>query len=108
MTQLGLTVMVPVFLCILAGRYLDSRFGLNLTFFLMVLGFLAGMSGAWRLAASVSAMERKERERERNGQLEKWKTEHPSESQAKCPKRQSRVIKQKENLHGKKYEEPDC
>ena len=54
--------MVPVFLCIFAGRYIDSRFGTNWTFVLMILGFLAGVSSAWRLAARVAAMERKELE----------------------------------------------
>ena len=32
-TQLGLSVMVPVFVCILAGSWIDRHAGTNLTIF---------------------------------------------------------------------------
>ncbi len=98
--------MVPVFLCIFSGWYIDSRFGTNWTFVLMILGFLAGVSSAWRLAARVAAMERKELEQRKKEQLERWKTEHGPDDWKRCPKKQSRVMKQEENLYGKKYEDP--
>ncbi len=100
--------MVPVFLCIFAGRWIDSQFGTRCTLFLMFLGFLAGISCAWRLAAGVSRMERREKEAERLEQLEKWQQKHTGEAEVKRPKRKSRVIKEEEKRYGENDKGPGC
>lgn len=63
-TQLGLSVMVPVFVCILAGSWLDRHAGTNLTFFFLVLGFLAGGLSGYRMAKATLRMNEREEQRE--------------------------------------------
>ena len=41
-TQLGLSVMTPVFLCVFAGYYIDTHYGTRLILPLLVLGVLSG------------------------------------------------------------------
>ncbi len=58
--QLGISVMVPVFVCILAGYYIDRYAGTKLILLFMVLGFLAGGSNAYKLAKATLAMNERE------------------------------------------------
>lgn len=70
-TQLGLSVMVPVFVCILAGVWIDKHAGTNLTIFLMFLGFLTGGWSGYKVAMTTLRMnEREEKEEERIAQQE--------------------------------------
>lgn len=41
-TQLGISVMTPVFLCVFAGYYVDTRYGTSLMLPLLILGVLSG------------------------------------------------------------------
>ena len=41
-TQLWLSVMTPVFLCVFAGYYIDTHYGTRLILPLLVLGVLSG------------------------------------------------------------------
>ncbi len=41
-TQLGLSVMTPVFLCVFAGYYIDTHYGTRLILLLLILGVLSG------------------------------------------------------------------
>lgn len=41
-TQISLYVMVPIFLCLGIGIWLDARFGWNTTLILMIVGIAAG------------------------------------------------------------------
>ena len=41
-TQLGISVMTPVFLCVFAGYYVDTRYGTSLILPLLILGVLSG------------------------------------------------------------------
>ncbi len=52
-TQLGLHVMVPIFLCVLVGVWIDKEFGLSTTVVLLILGILAGGRNAYILAMRV-------------------------------------------------------
>lgn len=52
-SQLGISVMVPVFLCVFAGIMLDNHFGTSLTVWLLFLGIMAGGRNAYILAKSV-------------------------------------------------------
>ena len=63
-TQLGLSVMVPVFVCILAGSWIDRHAGTNLTIFLMFLGFLAGGWNGYKVAMTTLRMNEQEEKKE--------------------------------------------
>ena len=52
-TQLGISVMVPLFLCILVGVTIDKYFGTSTTVWFMLIGMLAGGRNAYILAKSV-------------------------------------------------------
>ena len=52
-TQLGISVMVPIALCVGAGVLIDRHFGTWWTVPLLVLGILAGGRNAYVLAMSV-------------------------------------------------------
>ena len=58
-TQLGLSVLAPVFLCVAFGIFLDRQFGLSTVFLFLILGILAGGRNAYRLAKQVSSTEEK-------------------------------------------------
>lgn len=86
-TQLGLNVMVPVFVCIFAGYYIDRYAGTKLTLLFLILGFLAGGLNAYRMAKATIAMNEKEEreeeervrmERQKNGQANVHKPKQPS------------------------------
>lgn len=52
-TQLGISVMVPVFLCIFVGVMVDKYFHTSTTVWLLFLGILAGGRNAYILAKNV-------------------------------------------------------
>lgn len=52
--QLGLCVMVPLFIGVGAGMWLDSRFGGCWTLILMIVGLAAGARSAYVLAKSMT------------------------------------------------------
>lgn len=50
-TQFGIDMIVPIFLCSMLGRWLDGRFGTSWIFVLMFfVGAAAGASNVYRLA----------------------------------------------------------
>lgn len=61
-TQLGLSVVTPIFLCIFAGYQLDTRFGTKSMVPLLLLGVLAGGRSAWLLAKRTLLVEQQEDE----------------------------------------------
>ncbi len=52
-TQLGLSVMVPIFLCLALGIYIDGKFSTWFTIPLLFAGILAGGRNAYILAKGV-------------------------------------------------------
>lgn len=68
-TQLGLSVVTPVFLCIFAGYQLDTRFGTKTMVPFLILGVLAGGRCAWVLARRTMEQETKEDERLRRERM---------------------------------------
>lgn len=62
-TQLGLSVMTPIFLCIFIGYQIDSRLGTSWMIPLLILGVAAGGRMAWQLAGKVLEQERREDEK---------------------------------------------
>lgn len=64
-TQLGLSVVTPIFLCIFAGYQLDTRLGTKSMVPLLLLGVLAGGRSAWLLAKRTLLAEQQEDETDR-------------------------------------------
>ena len=52
-TQLGIHIMVPVFLCLFIGIWIDKKFGTATVLIFLVLGILAGGRNAYILAKGV-------------------------------------------------------
>lgn len=52
-SQLGISVMVPVFLCLFAGHMIDKYFDVSTILIFLVLGMLAGGRNAYILARGV-------------------------------------------------------
>lgn len=66
-TQLGISVIVPIFLCLFVGIWLDSRFSTWFTIPFLILGFLAGGRNAYIMAKdSIRMDERKKKKDEEN------------------------------------------
>lgn len=53
-TQLGIHMLTPIFLCVAIGVFLDSRFSTYFTLPLLVLGILAGGRNTYLLASSAN------------------------------------------------------
>lgn len=54
-SQLGISMIVPIFLCTFAGVKLDEKFGTSLTVLLIILGVLAGARNVYVLVRQASA-----------------------------------------------------
>lgn len=48
--QLGISMLVPIFLCIGIGIWIDQTFETNLLVLFLILGFLTGGRNVWMLA----------------------------------------------------------
>lgn len=48
-TQLGISILAPVFLCVYLGSFLDTRFGWSTFVPLLILGILSGVRNAYIL-----------------------------------------------------------
>lgn len=46
-SQLGISIVVPIFLCTFLGVFLQERFSISITVWLIVLGVLAGGRNAY-------------------------------------------------------------
>lgn len=53
-TQLGISVMVPIFLCVLLGSFLDDKFGTSTFVPLLILGILAGIRNCYIILKKVT------------------------------------------------------
>lgn len=53
-SQLGISIIVPVLLCTVIGVFLDKKFSCSLTIPLIILGVLAGVRNAYVLVRHVS------------------------------------------------------
>lgn len=81
-TQLGISVLAPIFLCIFIGYQVDSRYGMKTLIPLLILGVLAGGKSAWHLALKALEQERREDEavlQERQSQGERTGSSRPKQ-----------------------------
>ena len=69
-TQLGLSIMVPVFVCIFIGYCIDKYAGTHVALFFLILGFLAGGMNGYKLVNTTVAMNEKEEKEERERKLQ--------------------------------------
>ena len=98
-TQLGLSVITPIFLCIFAGYQIDTRFGTKWMIPLLILGTLAGGRSAWIMVKKVLEAEVREDER-----LAEQARQERSSAGTSNPKQPSRIrgvgpVKDKEKEH---------
>lgn len=59
-TQLGLSMLAPVILCVFLGYWLDGKFGWYTTIPLLILGILAGARNTYLLVKQIQERERKD------------------------------------------------
>ncbi|MCR5517300.1 MAG: AtpZ/AtpI family protein [Lachnospiraceae bacterium] len=48
-TQIGISMMTPIFLCIFVGYKIDEHFNTSFTIIFLILGFLAGIRNCYIL-----------------------------------------------------------
>lgn len=60
-TQIGLSILAPIILCIFTGNWLDQKFGWNTTVVLLLLGILAGVRNCWMLLKKLQGLEDKKK-----------------------------------------------
>ncbi|MGN0317206.1 MAG: AtpZ/AtpI family protein [Lachnospira sp.] len=79
-SQISISVMVPTFLCLAVGLWLDKKLGTSLSVPLLFIGMLAGARNAYVLAKSTIESEEKKRkrmqEREIQEKVERYNKEH--------------------------------
>ena len=52
-SQLGISFMVPVFLCIFIGSWIDKKFGTSTILVFVIVGILAGMRNSYILIMGI-------------------------------------------------------
>lgn len=95
-TQLGLCVVTPVFLCIFIGYQIDTRFGVKTMVPMLILGVLAGGRCAWQMAKRTLLEEQKEDE-----QIRRERSAGDSRTGISKPKQPSRIRKDVPTADGK-------
>ena len=63
-TQLGISMLAPLILCVCVGIWLDDTFGWSTTAVLVVLGIMAGARNTWMLAQQVGLPRQKRRKKD--------------------------------------------
>ncbi len=105
-SQLGLCVVAPVFLCIFIGYQLDARFGWKVMIPMVILGVLGGARCAWQMAVRVLEEDQKEdarlRQEARRTQPRTGVTrpKQPSRIRTEDLRRAEDGQKEEENDHG--------
>lgn len=79
-TQLGISMLVPVFLCVVLGLWIDRTFHTSLTLVFLVLGFLSGGRNVWILAKHEGERQSSHvRKRNQYDLMKGWKEEEEDE-----------------------------
>ena len=69
-SQIGINMLVPVFICVAVGVWLDNRFHTWFTLPLLILGIAAGARNAYALAMDTIRMDEKRRKKEQEEQIQ--------------------------------------
>ena len=72
-TQLGISVMTPIFLCIFAGCWVDNHFGTKTVLLFLLLGVLAGGRCGYHMAKITFLAGEKDDRKEREEQSKNQK-----------------------------------
>lgn len=94
-TQLGISVMTPIFLCIFAGYYADTHFGTNTMVFFLLIGVLAGGRCGWQMAKMTFMAGEREKKREEE-EKQKMAESSPKYKAVSKPKEPSRIRQQRQ------------
>ncbi len=63
-SQLGISVLLPILLCVFAGVWIDDRFGTQLTVVFIILGVLAGVRNAYVMLQKIVTDMKEEQDEE--------------------------------------------
>lgn len=63
-SQLGISVVLPILLCVFAGVWIDDRFGTQLTVVFIILGVLAGVRNAYVMLQKIVTDMKEEQDEE--------------------------------------------
>lgn len=61
-TQVGISMLAPVLLCILLGIFVQKQFSIDLMLLWIILGILAGCRNSWKLLAQVQRSDKDKNE----------------------------------------------
>lgn len=87
-TQLGLSILTPIFLCIFIGYQIDSRTGMKSMVLLLILGVLAGGRCAWQIVRGALKQEQRE-----ETQILRERYNRTERTGISKPKQPSRILK---------------
>ena len=90
-TQLGLSVMTPVFLCVFAGYYIDTHYGTRLILPLLVLGVLSGGRCGYVMAKNTFHVNEKQEAAEDAERAAEKAKPRPRYQEVSRPKTASRI-----------------
>ena len=90
-TQLGLSVMTPVFLCVFAGYYIDTHYGTRLILPLLVLGVLSGGRCGYVMAKKTFHVNEKQEAAEDAERAAEKAKQRPRYQEVSRPKTASRI-----------------
>lgn len=90
-TQLGLSVMTPVFLCVFAGYYIDTHYGTRLILPLLILGVLSGGRCGYVMAKNTFLVNEKQEAIEDQERAAAKKKQTPRYDEVSRPKTASRI-----------------
>lgn len=74
LTQLGLNVVTPVFICVILGGWSDKKTGLHTVLIFLILGVLSGGLSAYKMAKHIVDRERAVEDREKEEQVKQWES----------------------------------
>ena len=87
-TQLGISVMTPVFLCIFVGCWVDTHFTTKTLLFFVIIGILAGGRCGWQMVKMTLAAGEKDDRQEKEAEEERRRRrDKPAVSRPKQPSR---------------------
>lgn len=95
-TQLGISVMTPMFLCLFAGYFIDLYLGTKLIVFFLIIGVVSGGQCGYRMAKMTFLAGEKEERRELEEQQKKRSQNNdvPAVSRPKSPSRVKEASRQ--------------
>lgn len=62
-TQIGISMLAPIILCVAAGYWMDQKFGWYTTIPLLILGILAGGRNIWMLLQQIIKEDEKKKKK---------------------------------------------